>query len=118
MLLEQGQQALLNRAAVGVQLLVADGLPADMQRRSFGMLDQALLQALDQRDLRLLQQRRVCRVIETVDIRQFVEEQQVFQAFEIRRDQRRSMAEIIGIAGKAADQQRHLIDHMGKRSLA
>jgi len=103
---------------VGVQLAVADGLSAEVQRRSFRMLDQALLQTLDQRDLRLLQQRRICRVVETVDIRQFVEKQQILQPFEIRRFEGRGMPQIIGIAGKAADQQRHFVDHMGERSLA
>jgi hypothetical protein len=67
---------------------VADGAFAEVQRRTFGMLDQALLQPLDQRDLRLFQQRRFRRVVEAMDVGQAVEKQQVFHPLEIWRGHR------------------------------
>lgn len=117
MLLEQGLQTLLDRATVGVQLPIADRLFGEVQRRSFGMPDQALLQALDHWELRLLQQRRIGRVIEAMDVRQAVEKQQVFHPLEIRRRHRYGPLKIFRIARDAADQQRHFVHHLRQHPL-
>ncbi|MNY57392.1 hypothetical protein D3C86_1935930 [compost metagenome] len=70
MLIEQRLQALLDGAAVDVQLPIAQRRTGDVQRWSLGRLDEALFKPLDHRDLGELQQPWFRRGVELMDVGQ------------------------------------------------
>ena len=98
MLIEQRLQTLLDGAAVGVQLPIAQGRAGNVQRGSFGALDEALLKALDHRDLASCQQRGCRREIEPMEERQALQKEQVFHVLEASGSSRVGEQKIVGIA--------------------
>ena len=118
MLVEQGLQTLLDRLAMRMQLSIADRLLSEVQRRPIGVANQALLQTLDQRNLRLFQQRGVHCGVKAMDVGKAVEKLQVFQPLEIRRRHRCGIPQVFRVAGVAADQQRHFVHHVHQHPLA
>ncbi|MNZ71923.1 hypothetical protein D3C78_902900 [compost metagenome] len=110
MLLQQRSQALLDGAAVGVQLAIVEGGAIDAQGRTVSILDALLLQPFDHRRLRKLLQSWVGGGIEAMHEREAIKEPQTLDALEANRFGGFGEPKIVGIARVATDQQRHVVN--------